>query len=147
MKTMIILTTAILSFYGCTKTKEQQAQQKIKDYVKANINDPSSYENIEYGKLTPFKRRIASDEVIATHCADSIMLFADIEANAISKEEADKRTLKLDEERASIYSQYENEYVMFDKCRSKNTLGVPVIHSIIYTFDTLLNITKAEQEK
>lgn len=50
MKKLAFFAAAAI-FAACTPTPEETAQQLITDYLQKNMNDPKTYEAIEFGKL------------------------------------------------------------------------------------------------
>jgi len=42
----------LLILSSCQFTKQQKAEKLVKDYLKTHLNDPDSYENVSFGKLT-----------------------------------------------------------------------------------------------
>lgn len=65
---------------ACTKTPEQRAQAMIEDYMQENLNDPASFELVEYGNLavrTPMSQAFVTitNECIARHITDSIDVY------------------------------------------------------------------------
>jgi len=47
---LFLITLAIIGI-GCTLSPEKKAQKAIKEYVKKNLDDPKSYESIEFSEL------------------------------------------------------------------------------------------------
>ena len=41
----------IILFFGCTLTNQQKGENGIKDYLNKKMNDPKSYELIEFGEI------------------------------------------------------------------------------------------------
>lgn len=65
---------------ACAKTPEKQAQALIEEYMKTHLNDPASFELVEYSNLTnetPMIRAfvLITNKCIAEHKSDSIDVY------------------------------------------------------------------------
>lgn len=81
-KFLKVCVTAACAFMlaACAKTPEKQAQALIEDYMKAHLNDPASFELVEYSNLavrTPMALALVqiTNECITRHCSDSIDVY------------------------------------------------------------------------
>lgn len=53
--------TLISFFYACNSSPEKISQESISEYLKKNLNDPSSYSSMNFGKLTADSSSMSSD--------------------------------------------------------------------------------------
>lgn len=51
MKKILFLLTISISFFSCVLNDQQKAEKAVKDYLKTNLNNPKSYESVDFGKL------------------------------------------------------------------------------------------------
>ncbi len=58
----IILGLLAITFFSCAKSPENQAQENIKKYITAQMDDPKSYESVSFGKLEKRKSSYQDEE-------------------------------------------------------------------------------------
>lgn len=112
---------------ACTKTPEQRAQAMIEDYMQENLNDPASFELVEYSNLanrTPMERAfvLITNECIAKHQSDSIDAYLQRFKDSYTKQGKDPYEV-LNKEMSCKY-------------RANNAYGAKVIQEQMFVFDT-----------
>lgn len=113
--------------WACTKTPEQRAQAMIKDYMQAHLNDPASFELVQYSNLanrTPMERAFVqiTKECIAQHKSDSIDTYLARFKESYSNKGKDP------------YEVLGRE--MTCKFRANNVYGAKVLQEQTFVFDT-----------
>jgi len=66
MKQVFIIIIASIFIIACNssiKTNEEKAKELISDFLKRNLNDPESYQSIEYGTIDSLKSVIYYTDV------------------------------------------------------------------------------------
>jgi len=62
MRHVTLFLIPLFLLMGCTQKPLQKAQNSVKNYILKNVNDPSSYQSIEFGKLdSAFSKFIETD--------------------------------------------------------------------------------------
>ncbi len=56
-----LLFIPVLILFSCTQTKQQKAEKVVKLYLDSTLNDPHSYESVEFGKLDSTFTRFEDD--------------------------------------------------------------------------------------
>lgn len=80
-------------FVGCAPTPEKVAQNLIKDYLQKTLDDPSSYEAVEFGQLDTIKH-----------------LWVDYAAELQEQIEAEEKIVELYQESIKTYQGYIADY-------------------------------------
>lgn len=62
MKKIILGLSLVIAFASCTKSPENQAQENIKEYLTAKMDDPRSYESVSFGNLEKGKSSYQDEE-------------------------------------------------------------------------------------
>jgi len=156
MRKLMFPALLVVFLAACSKSPQEKAQAKIKEYVQNNSNDPSSYENIEYGKLDTLIEK-ADEERYVNYIADSVTLaFSEAMNDSITTilgtpmddPDTDRKKAELVAERKAIDAMPNVKYyTMRDKCRGKNKLGVLTVNTYLYKFDTLMNVVSCSEVK
>ncbi len=151
MKQLLCLLSLVVILSSCSKSPEQKAKDLIKEEMKKSMNDFSSYEPVEYGKLdsaiTPidtFGDSISYNSALQTmeNAKKEMIEFADTKSIAADyqnkydkgKKESDSLKIVIDK-KIKEYKPVFKGWVMVHKFRGKNKLGALVLNSIIYEFD------------
>lgn len=157
MKKIILGLVLSVVLYSCTKSPEEQAKSNISEYLKKNMDDPSSYESVEFGKLDTLHTSFSeSKEGIELETKESKLsdqmevLSAEIDhTESISRltdiqKESDEITKKRKEindilqNKIISYKGAVNGYSMTHKFRGKNKLGAKILNEINFLLDTKL---------
>lgn len=51
MKKVVLFTIMVMCLFSCSPSKEDKAKALIKEYLKENLKDPSSYQPVSYSQL------------------------------------------------------------------------------------------------
>lgn len=155
----IILAMALTSvLFSCSKSPENQAQSNISEYLKANMDDPSSYESVEFEKLdtlhTSFNESKKGMQLIADESRLALgmtkldikldnddLSMSDIENIKKESSEITKKRIAINDTRTSETIKYKGAisgYSMVHKFRGKNKLGAKILDEIRFLLDTKL---------
>lgn len=149
----ILLFIVMAMFVGCAPTPEKMARALIKDYIEKNLDDPSTYEAVEFGELDsiiyPWAEYAASlqngiDRYTAEieDCKKSIAKYKSM---PFDMSQFIPRYQKLIDEYQSVINDYneklekEDEWVEFEgfkithTFRATNAFGAKILNKYIFT--------------
>ena len=161
MKQVLCLLVVAITLVSCSKSPEQKAKDLIKEEMKKSMNDFSSYEPVEYGKLdSSFSVLDISTEQLSfdAYSKEAKKILGDMEIEAVSnlddykidKVYFDSYKFKMDsvskiiDAKAKSFKPEFKGWKMSHKFRGKNKMGAVVLNSNIYEFDK--DITKIVDE-
>lgn len=156
MKKIILLLVLSVALFSCSKSPEEQAKSNISEYLKKNMDDPSSYESVEFGKLdTLHKSFDESTEGLVLREKDAKLSLRvqelsnkldspDLtlkEVKSIQKEneQITRDRLAINDVMAKKTLTYKgdvNGYSMVHKFRGKNKLGAKILNETNFLLDT-----------
>jgi hypothetical protein len=158
MKFLLSFIMIILLCSSCEVVNDQQKGEKIvKDYLGENLNDPSSYESVSFGNLSPvhFSYEISDPEGIKLQrqnvIFDSVSITYSDKANKpfISKSNKKKYALlenvyrKKADSLAKLIKMKSDKWVPTVKCytiehkyRAKNGYGALTLHEASFMLDS-----------
>jgi hypothetical protein len=155
---LLMLVNSVCSSQGAAQTKEQKAKAGILKYVKANFNDPSSYQVVESSKLFT-ETSVFTEEEEQKFATDSILLEMSLQfaKNEFANTQSDTSQSKLrsmltkyDEGLAAIaMKKMEIEwnrkpiitgYNITHKYRARNAFGALVLMSSKYYLNTKFEV-------
>lgn len=165
MKKIILGLVVTLALFSCSKSPDEQAKNNIKEYLKTNMDDPSSYENVSFGKLDTLHSSFdESKEGIELRTKDSELsskldaLSAELDKedltmerlNQIQKEDKEITTkrLAINDEQTKKSLNYKgpvNGYAMTHKFRGKNKLGAVILTEKRFLLDTKFNVLGTDE--
>lgn len=124
---VLTLSASLLLLGACAKTPEQKAQALIEDYMHQNLNDPASFELVEFGGLknrTPMALAFVqiTNECIARNCSDSIDVYLARFKENYTKSGKDPYEVIAHE--------------MSCKYRANNSYGAKILKEEMFVFDT-----------
>jgi hypothetical protein len=67
MKNKITYLLATLLFIGCSNSPSDKAESSVKSYLKDKLQNPGSYEPINFSNLDTFKRNDTTDKIISAY--------------------------------------------------------------------------------
>jgi hypothetical protein len=164
MKKIILVLVVALALFSCSKSPEKETQGNIVEYLKANMDDPSSYENVSFGKLDTLhstyleskegiqlkikeeklasKMQLLSDEIDNT---ESIPRLNEIqkESDKITKERKDISDIL--EKKSIGYKGAVTGFSMTHKFRGKNKLGAVILTEKRFLLDTKFNVLGTDE--
>jgi hypothetical protein len=141
-----------------SKTRTETAQDLVKHYLDSTLNDPKSYEPLEFSKLDSLYLRYHDSPEYAALLTkktdfdskkDSMVnvLIKDIDHFSEKKEDAFKKSADsiqaIIEKNETTYKGPFNGYAIIHNYRGKNALGGVVKTSMLFTFDK--NLTKVTE--
>jgi hypothetical protein len=164
MKKLVLAVSASIILFSCSKSLDKQAQSNIAEYLKTNMDDPSSYESIEFGKLDTLHSSFSdTKEGIKLNMEeDKLKQQSDDLSNKLDLPDLTMKDLKsIDSENEKItnrrkeinnilmdkvltYKGEVNGYSMTHKFRGKNKLGAIILNEMRFNFDKKMVITGAE---
>ena len=154
MKQLLLVALIAVTLVSCSKSPEQKAKDLIKEEMKKSMNDFSSYEPVEYGKLDSVRTTFFSaEETMIDYWINKSkedlqkmndyidFKIGDKDDFNFYKEQdlkdihmADSLNKKVEKEKAAFKPEFKG-WVMAHKFRGKNKLGALVLNSNIYEFD------------
>ena len=158
MKKIILGLSLAITFFSCTKSQENQAQENIEKYITAQMDDPKSYESVSFGKLEKRKSSYQDEEkykklVLEYDDMDKRVNEAYDLAMSMNHENTFKSAMesynKLESMRGSILTeteQYLKKYKSVDvfeikHCfRGKNKIGALILDSCNVILDKNLKV-------
>lgn len=160
MKKIILVLALSIVLFSCSKSLEEQAKSNISEYLKKNMDDPSSYESVQFGKLdtlhTSFdeskeglelRNKDAKLELKISELSDKLDLpdltMDDIKSIQKENGEITKKRLAINDIMTSKTLTYKgavNGYSMTHKFRGKNKLGAKILDEISFLLDTKLAV-------
>jgi hypothetical protein len=165
MKKIILGLVLSVVLCSCTKSPEEQAKSNISEYLKKNMDDPSSYESVEFGKLDTLHTSFSeSKEGIELETKDSKLgdrvtelsnkldlpdlTLNDIKNIQKENEQITKDRLAINDiiaKKTLTYKGSVNGYSMTHKFRGKNKLGAKILNEINFLLDTKLVVLGESQ--
>lgn len=129
-KFLKVAAVACLFLCSCANSQERKAQALIEEYMQNNLNDPASFELVEYGNLanrTPMERAfvLITNECIKKHKSDSIDVYLQRFKDNYTKQGKDP------------YEVIGKE--MSCKYRANNAYGAKILNEQTFVFDPQLN--------
>ena len=160
----IILAITLLLVVSCTKSPEDQAKKNITEYLKKNMDDPSSYESVEFGKLDTLHSAFnESKEGIALRNEDAKLelkmddLSKELDTNPqsinrlkqiqVTSDSITKRRREINDVQLKN-ANYKGDFVGFNmthKFRGKNKLGAVILNEKRFLLDTKFNVQGTEE--
>ncbi|EKT3964927.1 hypothetical protein AAIP55_002457 [Flavobacterium psychrophilum] len=160
MKRIILGLSVALLIISCSKSPEKIAESNISDYLKKNMDDPSSYESVEFGKLDTLHASFEeSKEGIELRAKDNKLeervtelsnkldlpdlTMNDIKNIQLENAEITKKRLEINDILQSKTISYKgavNGYSMIHKFRGKNKLGTKILNETKFLLDTKFNV-------
>jgi hypothetical protein len=142
MKRILFLFFAVFALMACSqKTPQQKAEAAVKQYLQKNMDDPSSYEPVEFGKLDSAYSTLEDDSAYIAMNAEIAGIYPETIAD-INKKTALQNNL------TKYISSYKNKwtgYTITHKARAKNKLGALVMENLKFTLDKNFNVKKTEE--
>lgn len=141
-KTVLLWIVTVVMFACTTQsnlTPQQKAEGSVKDYLNKNLNDPHSYESVQFGTLDSIKVDTAALHnlrIDESQVKDGLLasLYDPHEFDSLAKRVAD-----------SVHQlgqwQIEHSY------RAKNGFGALMLTKDVFYLDSNLNVTKDVKTK
>ena len=146
---------AILVF-SCSKSKEDVVKANIENWMKTNLNDPSSYEFISLGILIPdtsidYNHEIFLDleATIKQYEVDKNTVYGDAELNRLTQRVVVAEKEYIDSVQIE-WKKYQQErkinkgYVIHHVFRAKNAMGALMIHEYDFVLNPDLSVLSAK---
>ena len=160
MRKIILGLTVMVLLVSCSKSPEKIAQSNISEYLKKNMDDPSSYESVEFGKLDTLHTSFSeSKEGLVLQEKDAKLSLRvqelsnkldspDLTMNEIKdiqkeNEQITKDRLAINDILQSKTLSYKgaiNGFSMTHKFRGKNKLGAKILNEINFLLDDKFNV-------
>lgn len=160
MKRIILVLALSMVLFSCSKSIEKQAQDNITEYLKKNMDDPKSYENVEFGKLDTLHSSFEeSKEGIELRTEDSKLSdmvaelsnkldSPDLTVNDIKdiqqeNTEITKKRLEINnilQKKSLTYKGDVNGYSMVHKYRGKNGFGAVITKETNFLLNLKLEV-------
>lgn len=159
MKKLLIVLFSIFILISCSKSPEKQAKENVEKYIKAKLDDPKSYESVNFGKLdSTFSLFDESKEGIELQQQDEkysqrmseLSAEIDIADNISELDKIIEETKIISQKRKDLtdtifsrsiaYSGKFCGYKIKHSFRAKNKMGALVLDSCIVELDTLMNV-------
>ena len=157
-RTIVIITVAATTLFSCTNP-EKKAQKLIKQQLKETLNDPKSYEAVNFGKLdsafTLIKENLdyieanAGYEVYSQSTLDksNYEYFDSYKLKYVVDFDLWNAEIDTAKKYLAILEKMESEFIpefkgwsMTHKLRAKNAMGAVILNEYIFYFDK--DITK-----
>ena len=152
---------------ACGNSPEKQAENRIKQYLKENLNDPSSYESISFGTLDSTFSSVYDDPAFkelseknqayrdSSHKASIASIYAksrkETQEINLKRDEYDAIVKELEQKRDEIRVSHKGDFYgwsMTHKYRAKNGVGALGIDVQTFYLDkeltTIRNVSKVE---
>lgn len=130
MKSILSIFIAFFVLFASSCSKEDQAKSMVKDYLKANLNDPSSLEIIEWTDLDSIVSYNALDEEISNKKSELEELLSVYKTLEEQNKNLNDDSIKLNQYKDSIqYITYKidhlyDEYQYYSQSTKKNRLSI-----------------------
>ena len=156
----------IILFFGCTLTNQQKGENGIKDYLNKKMNDPKSYELIEFGEIEDDYTILSKDKNFINYKIkydtfndgkqkfEEDIRFENI--NALEKAYIDMVSKAITDS-INLYDSLINDlsntflpiagYKIKHIYRGKNIYGGLIIHKQMFYLDKNFNVTIVEDIK
>lgn len=164
MKKIVLALSASIILFSCSKSLEKQAESNITEYLKTNMDDPSSYESVEFGKLdtlhTSFSEtaegiKLNTEDDKLKQQSDNLsnrldlpnLTMSDLKSIESENEKITKRRKEINSilmDKVLTYKGEVNGYSMSHKFRGKNKLGAIILNDVRFNFDKKMVITNVE---
>ena len=156
MKKIILGLVLSIVLFSCSKSPEDQAKNNISEYLKKNMDDPSSYESVEFGKLDTLHKSFDEssegivlrekdaklslrDQELSNKLDSPDLTMADIKSIQKENNQITKDRLAINDlqaKKALTYKGAINGFSMSHKFRGKNKLGAKILNEINFLLDT-----------
>jgi len=129
---IITLTICFFAILSCNNESsfDGQLKKNATDYLMKNMNDPKSYESIEWSKVdTTYTSYTSSEKYIQKRKGIDSMMNQDIRNSNV--ENFSKDLLTKDKELEQTGKDFKPEidgYMITHKCRAKNAMGALVLN-------------------
>lgn len=163
MKQILFLIAIATTFTSCS-SNESKAKGLVKEYLQKQLNDPQSYEAVEWGKLdssyTTFEQEISLENAeikmftksYSKAVDDMTIDVGNHEAFAIDKADAEMYKQKVDSLQSIIDKKKLNFKPTFEgfkishTYRAKNLMAALGLHTSIFFFDKEFKLYTSKKE-
>ena len=159
MKKLILFLLVIFTIFSCTKSPENQAKENVEKYIKTKLDDPKSYESVNFGKIdSMFSSFDESKEGIELKLKENKLSERSKElSNRIDITESIPELNKIIEENKELTQKRKDlidtifnksikykgafcGYKIKHSYRAKNKMGGLVLDSCIVVLDPIMNV-------
>lgn len=140
MKNYLFLFALVFSACAQPESNSNKYEQGIKDWISKNINDPSSYESIEFGPLDTVYG--ITDKEYADYLSDSVTWYADylIQEMERQNDSMNGKASKPKADRPATPTRPRNHFIgykMRHKFRGKNGMGALMVNEQFFYMDSI----------
>lgn len=138
----LLLAFALLGLANCTQpttSLEIRIQKTIKDHIVKDINDPKSYESIDFKIYTEKDSTIFDEDVLRSYYSkkyvaerDSLAKVGDNQGAADALKKLSLLDKQIDAERARFTSKEISHFYVIHNFRAKNVYNALIKHSFMY---------------
>lgn len=161
MKYLIFILGIVLVFSSCTDTPQEKAEKTIKEWMKKNLKDPSSYESIsfseldsitsveklnEYQNLNSKVDKLIQDRNITVNRINEMNAnypngYSQYEYDKLQKTipEIDKELDEINTNIKRLEESFTQRYLLIHRYRAKNGFGALDFGEVTFYLDTDLN--------
>jgi len=148
----LMLFIVIASFcFSCAQNPQKKAEEGVKNYLKENLNDWDSYENVSFSNFVV----INPNAEVKDSIPDSLNIEVEIDTTSISlettDEELDRKSKELDDKLNKLLelnkiiakrTEQQTAYSITHKYRAKNKLGAIILDEQKYILDKNFKVIK-----
>ena len=121
----LLLLLISVVFSSCEKSIEDKVHNAVKKYIKENMHDPSSYEDVSWGEVTAVPRDASKlkDPKKLNKQADSLFM------NNNSKDSLEAYELQRNARTIEYILEKPEKYTVIHEYRGKNGFGAKVLNT------------------